>query len=152
MKEFYKLVKSASPEQRANLAKLTASGFGDSPGTLCNHIKFLRAGSIGQVFWDKPWKQVVTDVADHVGIDWQATLQDRRWQQLPTQEIEDAIVAKLFQDMLMQASPEQREDLVLAMKRDSDDPHIEVLLATGGATDMNDGRHSIYVKVSYLKS
>jgi hypothetical protein len=56
----------------------------DSYDTLCNHIRYLRAGIIGQIFWDESWKQVVTDVADHVGIDWLALLDGRRWKQLET--------------------------------------------------------------------
>jgi uncharacterized protein YaaW (UPF0174 family) len=42
---------------------------------------------------------VVTDVADHVGIDWLALLDGRRWKQLESYEIENAVVAKVFQDM-----------------------------------------------------
>lgn len=132
MKEFYKIVKSAPKEQRKNLAKLTESGFGDAPDTLCNHIRYLRAGSIGQLFWNESWKQVVTDVADHVGIDWISTLNGRRWCDLETQAIETAVVSKLFQDMLEQLSPEQRQKLVMEMKRDSHDPHLESLLLSGG--------------------
>ncbi|NEQ34382.1 MAG: hypothetical protein F6K04_25925, partial [Leptolyngbya sp. SIO4C5] len=124
MHEFYELVKAATPEQRANLSKLTGSGFGDSAGTLCNHIKYLRAGAVGQLFWGKSWKQVVTDVADQIGIDWQITLNGRRWQQLPTQDIENAVVAKLFQDMLDKLTPEQREKIILEMKRNRDDPKL----------------------------
>lgn len=132
MKEFYQVVKSATKEQRENLAKLTESGFGDAPDTLCNHMRYLKAGSIGQFFWNESWKQVVTDVADHVGIDWIGTLNDRRWRDLETQEIETAVVSKLFQNMMDQLSPEQRQTLVMEMKRDSDDPHLESLLLSGG--------------------
>lgn len=132
MQEFYKIVHSATKEQRRNLAELTESGFGDAPDTLCNHIKYLRAGSFGQFFWNESWKQVVTDVADHIGIDWSATLSGRRWRDLPTQDIETAVVAKLFQNMLDQLSPEQRQKLVMEMQRDSDDPRLENLLLGGG--------------------
>jgi hypothetical protein len=69
LREFRKIVKAATPEQRHNLGELTGSSFGSGSDTLCNHIRYLRAGSIGQLFWDESWKQVVTDVADHVGID-----------------------------------------------------------------------------------
>jgi uncharacterized protein YaaW (UPF0174 family) len=132
MKEFDEIVKSATKEQRENLAKLTESAFGDAPDTLCNHIRCLRAGSIGQLFWNDSWKQVVTDVADHIKIDWTSTLNDRRWRDLETQEIEAAVVTKLFQNMLEQLSPEQRQKLVMEMQRDSDDPRLENLLLGGG--------------------
>ncbi|MEM8810391.1 MAG: hypothetical protein AAGF01_30630 [Cyanobacteria bacterium P01_G01_bin.38] len=133
MREFYKLAKLATNEQRANLSALTGSAFGDSPSTLTNHIKYLRGGSVGQFFWDKPWKQVVTDVADQIDIDWETTLNGRRWKNLPTQEIENAVVAKLFQNILDETSPEQRDKIIMEMKRNSDDPRLEALLTSGGA-------------------
>ena len=46
MQEFYKIVQSATKEQRKNLAELTESAFGDAPDILCNHVRYLRAGSI----------------------------------------------------------------------------------------------------------
>ena len=69
MQELYRIIESATKEQRKNLAELTESAFGDAPNTLCNHIRYLKAGSLGQLFWNNSWKQIVTDVADHVGID-----------------------------------------------------------------------------------
>lgn len=132
MKEFYQLVKSASREQRANLSKLTEAGFGDSPKALRDHIKFLRAGAIGQMFYDESWKQVVTDVADHIGIDWSATLNGRRWKKLPTEDIENAVVKKLFQRMIRDLSPEQQAQIVAQMKGHTGNPELEALLATGG--------------------
>ncbi len=133
MQEFYRIIECATSEQRQNLAQLTGSAFGDSPETLCNHIRYLRAGSIGQLFWNNSWKQVVTDVADHIGIDWSETLNGRSWHNLETQEIETAVVAKLFQDMLGQLSSEQRQQIVMEMTRDADDPNIANLLVSGSA-------------------
>lgn len=133
MSEFREIVGGATREQRHNLGELTGSSFGSDADTLCNHIRYLRAGSIGQLFWDKSWKQVVTDVADHIGIDWLALLQGRHWKRLKTYEIETAVVAKIFQDMLDRLTPEQREQMVMEMKRNSNDPRIEDLLLTGGA-------------------
>ena len=74
-----------------------------------------------------------TDVADHIGIDWLAPLKGRRWKQLETHEIETAVVAKVFQDMLDRLTPEQREQAVMKMKRSSNDPRVDRLLLTGGA-------------------
>ncbi len=132
MEEFKKIVQSATKEQRESLAKLTDSAFGDTPDILYNHIRYLKAGSIGQLFWNDSWKQVVTDVADHIGIDWTSTLSDRQWCDLKTQEIEAAVVAKLFQKMLEQLSQEEKQTLVMEMQRDSDDPRFESLLLSGG--------------------
>ena len=131
MQEFYRIVESATKEQRKNLAELTGSAFGDAPDTLRNHIRYLKAGSIGQLFWSNSWKQIVTDVADHIDIDWTSILSGRRWHDLETQEIEAAVVTKLFQNMLEQLSPEQRQKLVMEMQRDSNDPHLESLLLSG---------------------
>lgn len=133
MQEFHKIVSLATEEQRQNMAELTNSAFGNSPETLCNHIRYLRAGSIGQLSWNNSWKQVVTDVADHIGIDWLSTLKGRSWHNLETQEIETAVVAKLFQNMLEQLSPEQQQQIVMEMRREADDPHLEGLLLGGGA-------------------
>lgn len=133
LSEFKHIVQAATREQRHNLGKLTGSSFGSDADTLCNHIRYLRAGSIGQLFWNESWKQVVTDVADYMGIDWLATLKGRRWKQLKTHEIETAVVAKVFQDMLDRLTPEQRAQVVMEMTRNSNDPRIEDLLLTGGA-------------------
>lgn len=132
MKEFYAIVKSATKDERENLAKLTESTFGDAPHTLCDHIKYLRAGSIGQLFWHESWKQVVTDVADQVHIDWIATLNGRRWRDLETQEIEAAVVTRVFQTGLEKLSPEHRQKMVLEMQRHIHDPHLESWLLSGG--------------------
>ncbi|MBD2230536.1 hypothetical protein [Phormidium tenue] len=133
MREFYNIVQAATDEQRHELGELTGSGFGSQPDTLCDHIKYLRAGTIGQLFWQSSWKQVVTDVADHVGIDWLMLLAERQWYELPTQEIEAAVIAKLFHDMFDQLSPEQQQKVVMEMQRESDDPRLEALLLGGGA-------------------
>lgn len=132
MQEFYEIVSLVTEEQRQNLAELTNSGFGNSPETLRNHIRYLRDGSIGQLFCNASWKQIVTDVADHIGINWTNTLSDRQWRDLETQEIEAAVVTKLFQNMLEQFSPEQRQRLVMEMQRANDDPHLESLLLGSG--------------------
>jgi uncharacterized protein YaaW (UPF0174 family) len=132
MKEFKNIVESTTRQQRKNLAELTGSALGDTPDTLCNHIRYLKAGSLGQLFWKDSWKQVVTDVADHVGIDWTSTLSGRQWHELGAHEIETAVVSQLFQTMVEQLSAEQRYQLVMEMQRSSDDPHLESLLLSGG--------------------
>ena len=45
LREGRKIVKAATPEQRHDLGELTGSGFGSDPDTLCNHIRYFRAGS-----------------------------------------------------------------------------------------------------------
>lgn len=133
MQEFYDIVSSATEEQRQNLAEMTNSRFGSSPKILCNHIRYLRGGSIGQLFCTTSWKQIVTDVADQVGISWSDILNGRTWHDLSTQEIEDAVVVKQFQNMLEQLTPEQRQQVLMDLRRESDDPHFEGFLLGGGA-------------------
>jgi uncharacterized protein YaaW (UPF0174 family) len=133
MKEFHAIVSSATEEQRQNLAEMINSGFGSSPETLCNHIRYLRGGSVGQIFHTSSWKQVVTDVADQIGINWPDTLNGRIWDDLSAQEIENAVVVRQFQNMLEQVSPEQRQQILLDLRRESDDPHFAGLLLGGGA-------------------
>ena len=133
MREFYEIVSLATEEQQQNLAELTNSGFGGSPDVLCNHIRYLRGGSIGQLFCNTSWKQIVTDVADQIGINWSEILNDRTWDDLSTQEIEDAVVVKQFQNMLEQLTPEKRQQILMDLRRESDDPHFESFLLSGGA-------------------
>ncbi|MGB3492876.1 MAG: hypothetical protein WBA57_09120 [Elainellaceae cyanobacterium] len=132
MKELYSLLSFANREQRANLSKLINAGFGDSPQSLCDHLKFLRAGAIGQVCADPSWKQIVTDVADHIRIDWQATLEGRSWRELPTQDIENAVVKALFSDLMAHLSPQQQRQVVLQMKGSTQNTQLDALLSTGG--------------------
>jgi uncharacterized protein YaaW (UPF0174 family) len=133
MQEFYEIVSSATEEQRQNLAEMTNSGLGSSPEILCNHIRYLRGGSIGQLFCNTSWKQIVTDVADRIGISWSDILNGRTWNDLSTQEIEDAVVVKQFQNMLEQLTPEQRNQILMDLRRESDDPRFEGFLLGGGA-------------------
>lgn len=133
MQEFYEIVSLATEEQRQNLAEMTHSILGCSPETLCDHIRYLRGGSIGQLFYTASWKQVVTDVADHVKINWLEVLRDRTWDDLSAQEIEDAVVVRQFQNMLEQLTPEQRQQVLMDLRRENDDPHFAGLLLGGGA-------------------
>jgi hypothetical protein len=133
MQEFYEIVSSATEKQRQNLAEMIDSGFGSSPENLCNHIRYLRGGSIGQIFHLASWKQIVTDVADQIGINWPETLNGRTWDELSTQEIEDAVVIRQFQNMLEPLTPEQRQQILMDLRRESDDPYLESFLLGGGA-------------------
>lgn len=133
MDELYSVLQATTHENRENLAALTGSAFGSAPETLCNHLKFLRSGNIGQMFWHASWKQLVTDVGDHVGIDWLTTLNDRSWNDVPTAEIEAAIVVRVFQDIFDTLSPQQQQELLMSMKRDTDDPNLTALITSGGA-------------------
>jgi hypothetical protein len=84
MREFYDIAQAATDEQRHLLGELIGSGFGNAPETLCDHVNYLWVGALGQLFWQASWNQVVTDVADHVGIAWLALLARRQWHELST--------------------------------------------------------------------
>ncbi|AFY61280.1 hypothetical protein [Synechococcus sp. PCC 6312] len=132
MDEVYRILDDSSEEHRQNLAELIDAGFGSSPGLLCDHIRYLRYGTIGQFFADPDWKQIVTDVADHLQIDWLGLLGGRTWEDLATAEIETAIVCKLFQEMLITLPPEQQQELLRQIDQTHHDLHLEGLLLTGG--------------------
>jgi hypothetical protein len=133
MKELRHVIESSTRKHRQNLAKITNASFGDSTDSLCNQIKFLRYGAIGQMFADPSWKQIVTDVADHIVIDWVQVRDGRKWKDVPDQEIEAAVVAKLFRKMMEQATPEQRQQILMELERHTDDPSLVGVLTVGGA-------------------
>ena len=131
--ELRTLLDKASPEDRANLAKVIDAGLGDSPKLLCDHIRFLRAGVIGQFIDGGDYKKLVTDVADHIQIDWAGLLHGRQWGDLSATEIEDAIVVKALQKILGQLSDEDRRRLAEELGKETKDPGIVAELLCGGA-------------------
>lgn len=132
MGNVYQILNDASEEHRQNFAELIDAGFGSSPGLLCDHIRYLRYGTIGQFFADPDWKQIVTDVADHLQIDWLGLLGGRTWQDLAPAEIKTAIVLKLFQEMFTTLPPEQQQELLRQIDPTQTDLHLEGLIVTGG--------------------
>jgi len=134
MDEFRSILKGANHDQRHALSELIGSTFGSGLGTMSDHIVYLRHGAVGQLFHKKyPWKQLVTDVADQVGIDWHATTADgRTWYVLSTEEIESAVCAKVFSDIFSKLSPEEQSHLLNGLDRDKDDLDLKAVLATGG--------------------
>ncbi|MBT9314096.1 hypothetical protein [Leptothoe spongobia] len=90
MPGLYKAIKDATPEQLAELAKLLNSP-SSHPEHIWHHIANLRSPHRG-------WKQTVTDVADHIGLDWGQLSNGRQWADIPTFEIEKAVTHHLFGD------------------------------------------------------
>lgn len=91
--ELHTLLEAAPQAQRTELRDIIEAPFGTSPGHLCDHLLFLRAGAIGQHFDGRSYKQLVTDVADHAGIDWKPLIKGTSWHQLSAEDIERVIVA-----------------------------------------------------------
>lgn len=98
--ELERLLEQASAVQRRELGEAIGCGFGYSPKLICDHICFLRAGAIGQMFDKRDYKQLVTDVADRVRIDWASLTARKKWAELKTEEIEAAIVERIGTDQL----------------------------------------------------
>lgn len=132
MDELYQIIEKSSSEERDNLASLVGSAFGSAPDTLCNHMRFLRFGSLRQFVSTTSWKQLVTDVAH---IDWIKTLNGRQWNEVPTQDIEEAIVIKQFQDILNKLSSAERQEILTKINKDKDidDPNLTAFIIGGGA-------------------
>ena len=91
LSELKGLLQRASRDSRNELGQIIEAPFGNDAGLLCDHLTFLRSGAIGQIFDGRDYKQLVTDVADRVGIDWNACVAGRSWNKLNAREIEDAI-------------------------------------------------------------
>jgi uncharacterized protein YaaW (UPF0174 family) len=127
------LLERASSEDRSNLQRIIGAGFGNSPDLLCDHFHFLRSGVFGQKFSARSYKQLATDVADHIHIDWDALLRGREWRLLPTSEIEDAIVITTLQGVLKKLPDVQRRRLAEELGKESKDPNLVGELLSGGA-------------------
>jgi len=93
LSELEKLLHRASRDSRNELGQIIEAPFGNAAGLLCDHLTFLRSGAVGQIFDGRDYKQLVTDVADRVGVDWNTCLAGRSWENLKAREIEDAIAS-----------------------------------------------------------
>jgi len=98
--ELHDLLQRATAQQRHVLGKLIEGRYGSAPQALCDHISFLRGGAIGQ-FFTRDYKQLVTDVADRIKLDWSHLAPSpERWRSLTSFEIERAIVDAIKNDKL----------------------------------------------------
>jgi len=88
---------------------------------------------MGQFFVGRDYKQLATDVADHLKIDWPGLLRDRRWEQVSTTEIDDAVVLKAFQRLYDDLSEQDRRKLAEELGNAANDPSLVGHILTGGA-------------------
>lgn len=96
-----KLLKKTSRDNRKGLANIIKPDFGErhNPRILCNHLNYLYKGGLVQVMSQIPsgrpttYKQLVTDVADRVKIDWSSLLHNHNtnYKNLRTRDIETAV-------------------------------------------------------------
>jgi hypothetical protein len=91
--ELESLLGTSSNDNRNKLGQLIEAPFGNSAGLLCDHLIYLRSGAVGQLFDSRDYKQLVTDVADRVGINWNTLLGLSSWDQQSSRQIEDAIAS-----------------------------------------------------------
>jgi hypothetical protein len=87
------LLGKTSNDNRNKLGQIVEAPFGNSAGLLCDHLIYLRNGAVGQLFDGRDYKQLVTDIADRVGIDWNALIGSSSWSQLSSRQIEGAIAS-----------------------------------------------------------
>ncbi len=127
------LLRRTSHEDRANFAKILDSEGSDSPEHLADRFHEFRAGVIGQFFVSRDYKQIVTDVANHLKIDWPSLLRERRWDQVSTTEIEDAVVLKAFQRLYDDLSEQDRRKLAEELGKAANDPSLVGHIVAGGA-------------------
>jgi hypothetical protein len=116
--ELCSLLETALPEHRNALGELIEAPFGNSPSLLCDHLCFLRAGGIGQFFDKRDYKQLVTDVADRVGIDWNMLVSTAPWAALSAEQIEAAIVSHVDPNQMLadDVQPHIPEPFAAALK------------------------------------
>lgn len=114
LRELHHFLEKVHQEDRKNLQEVIGAGFGDSPSSLCDQFIFLREGAIGQIHSQRSYKQLVTDVADYLVIDWKALLKktNKKWQELESSEIEDAIVVKVFSEIFHKLSEDKQRELL----------------------------------------
>ncbi len=133
LSELRTLLDKASPHDRTNLQRIIGGGFGDSPEHLCDHTQFLRAGFTGQFLDNRSYKQLVTDVADHIQIDWLALLRGRQWDALSAAEIEDSIVVTIVYKVIRELPTGDRRRLAEELGKEAQDPNLAGELLAGGA-------------------
>ena len=110
------------------------------------YIDRLYCGPIGQAFCDASWKKMVTDVADKIKIDWLAICPgDCKYDDLPVEKIEEAVVAKIFNESLQnlkrellkrKLSEEELKKIKEKLGEDLGDPSIVNELFTGGTLSL----------------
>jgi hypothetical protein len=98
--ELHLLLSQASQEYRHGLREIIGAPRGDSPALLCDHLRLLRTGAAGRPLEGSDYKQLVTDIADKVGIDWSSLTGLTPWAVLSAEQIEAAIVRHVDGDKI----------------------------------------------------
>lgn len=133
LSELYDFLERVSDDERTNLQKIIKSSFGNSPKCICDQMVYLRCGAIRQVFSQLSYKQLVTDVADHVKIDWSILCKEKSWEDLSSSEIENAVVIKIFSEIYERLSDRDKQKLQNELNHIAREKgfHNEFITATG---------------------
>lgn len=94
-KELEALLELTSEYNRNTLGAIIDTPFGNAPSLLCDHLSYLKAGMLGQIFDSRDYKQLVTDIADRIKLDWSHIIKTKCWSDLSSEEIEAAIIAQI---------------------------------------------------------
>jgi hypothetical protein len=115
-RELELLLARTSQEYRRGLHEIIGAPAGDSPAALCDHLGFLRAGAAGKVPVHSDYKQLVTDIADKVHLDWASLIGRGEWAALSSEQIEAAIVGHVDADEIyVEETQSQRADDIGAL-------------------------------------
>ena len=94
--ELHELLSETTAVKREKLAAVISSTAGASPAQICDRFLQLRADASDPIDAGKSYKQIVTDVADAIGLDWTAIDGNQKWEELKTGIIEEHIARRLY--------------------------------------------------------
>lgn len=111
LEELRAFLREVPEYQRTELQRLLGDCPGNAPDQLCARFLELREGLFEKQFPDLSYKQLVTDVADRIHIDWPALLRSGSWHELSSAQIASAVVLKLFADLQQRLPAEARASI-----------------------------------------
>jgi hypothetical protein len=97
--ELHELLTQTPPEYRRGLQEIIGAP-GDSAPLLCGHLRALRTAAGEPLAGPGDYKQLATDMADQVHIDWNTVLAGLAWADLAVAQIEAAIVRHVEADKM----------------------------------------------------
>jgi hypothetical protein len=114
--ELPELLTQTPPEYRRGLQEIIGAPPGDAPAQLCQHLRALWTSAGAPPASPGDYKQLVTDIADQVHVDWNIVLEGTAWADLATARIEAAIVSHVEADkMYTEKASTQSRDAIAAL-------------------------------------
>lgn len=96
LSELHELLSETTAVKRGKLATVISIPAGASPAQICDRFLQLRADASDQSDGQKSYKQLVTDMADAIGLDWTGIDGHQKWEELKTEFIEEHIARRLY--------------------------------------------------------